>query len=65
MKDKKTTVCETCPNTYNQMIKNIDLNSHDIPDDTWNKFFDKINELYKAKKEEMCENNRIHCKSFN
>jgi len=51
MKDKKTTVCETCPNTYNQMIKNIDLNSPDIPDDTWNKFFDKINELYKAKKE--------------
>ena len=51
MKDKKTSVCETCFNTYNQMIKNIDLNSPDISDDTWNKLFDKINDLYKAKKE--------------
>ena len=51
MKDKKASVCEISFNTYNQMIKNIDLNSPDISDDIWNKFFDKINDLYKAKKE--------------
>ena len=51
MKDKKSSVCEVCFKVYEQMIKNIDLNNKDITDDTWNKFFDKINELYAAKKE--------------
>ena len=51
MKDKKSSVCESCFKVYEQMIKNIDLNNKDITDDTWNKFFDKINELYAAKKE--------------
>ena len=51
MKDKKASVSEICFNNYNLMIKNIDLNSPDITDETWNKFFDKINDLYKAKKE--------------
>ena len=51
MKDKKASVSEICFNNYNLMIKNIDLNSPDITDETWNIFFDKINDLYKAKKE--------------
>ena len=51
MKDKKSSVCEVCFKVYEQMIKNVDLNNKDITDDTWNKFFDKINELYAAKKE--------------
>ena len=51
MKDKKTSVCEVCFNAYEQMIKNIDLNNKDIIEDTWNKFFNKLNELYGAKKE--------------
>ena len=51
MKDKKTSVCEVCFNAYEQMIKNIDLNNKDITKDTWNKFFNKLNELYGAKKE--------------
>ena len=51
MKDKKSSVCEVCFKVYEQMIKNIDLNNKDITDDTWNKFFNKINELYAAKKE--------------
>ena len=51
MKDKKNAVCDMCFNFYEQMIKNIDLNSHDINDDIWNKFFDKLNELYGMKKE--------------
>jgi hypothetical protein len=51
MKDKKTSVCEVCFNAYEQMIKNIDLNNKDITEDTWNKFFNKLNELYGAKKE--------------
>ena len=51
MKDKKNAVCDMCFNFYDQMIKNIDLNSPDINDDIWNKFFDKLNELYGMKKE--------------
>ena len=51
MKDKKASVSEICFNNYNLMIKNIDLNSPDITDETWNNFLDKINDLYKAKKE--------------
>lgn len=51
MKDKKSSVCDISFNTYNQMINDINLTSTDISDDTWNKFFDKLNELYKAKKE--------------
>lgn len=51
MKDKKNAVCDMCFNFYEQMIKNIDLNSPDINDDIWNKFFDKLNELYGMKKE--------------
>ena len=51
MKDKKSSVCDISFNTYSQMINDINLTSTDISDDTWNKFFDKLNELYKAKKE--------------
>ena len=51
MKDKKSSVCEICFNIYDQMIKNININSKDINENIWNKFFDKINELYSAKKE--------------
>ena len=51
MKDKKSSVCEICFNTYEKMIKEINLNNTDINEDIWNKFFDKINELYAAKKE--------------
>ena len=51
MKDKKSSVCEVCFNTYEKMIKNINLKNIDINENTWNKFFDKINELYGAKKE--------------
>ena len=51
MKDKKSSVCEICFNVYEQMIKSININNNDISDNTWNKFFDKINELYSAKKE--------------
>ena len=51
MKDKKSSVCEICYNTYENMIKNIDIKNKDINDNTWIMFFDKINELYNAKKE--------------
>ena len=51
MKDKKSTVCEICYNAYEHMIKNIDIKSENINDETWNNFFNKINELYNAKKE--------------
>ena len=51
MKDKKSTVCDTCYNTYDKIIKNIDIKNQEINDKTWNYFFDKINELYNAKKE--------------
>ena len=51
MKDKKNSMCEICYNAYEEMIKNIDIKNKEISDNTWNNFFDKINELYKAKKE--------------
>ena len=51
MKDKKSSVCEICYNTYENMIKIIDIKNKVINDNTWNIFFDKINELYNAKKE--------------
>ena len=51
MKDKKSTVCDACYNTYDNLIKNIDIKNQDINIITWNCFFDKINELYNAKKE--------------
>lgn len=51
MKDKKISVCEVCFNAYEQIINKIDLNNKDIKEDTWNIFFNKINELYAAKKE--------------
>lgn len=51
MKDKKSSVCEICYNTYENMIKIIDIKNKDINDNTWTIFFDKINELYNAKKE--------------
>ena len=51
MKDKKNLVSEICFNTYEKMIKTINLQNPDITDNTWNNFFDKINELYMAKKE--------------
>ena len=51
MKDKKSSVSEVCFTIYEQIIKQIELTSANISDDTWNKFFDKINELYGAKKE--------------
>ena len=51
MKDKKSSLCEICYNTYENMIKIIDIKNKDINDNTWNIFFDKINELYNAKKE--------------
>ena len=51
MKDKKSTVCDICFNTYDTIIKNIDIKNQEINDKTWNCFFDKINELYNAKKE--------------
>ena len=51
MKDKKSSVCEICYNTYENMIKIIDIKNKDINDNTWNIFFGKINELYNAKKE--------------
>ena len=51
MKDKKSTVCDICYNTYDNIIKNTDIKSQEINDKTWNNFFDKINELYNAKKE--------------
>lgn len=51
MKDKKSSVCEICYNTYENMIKIIEIKNKDINDNTWNIFFDKINELYNAKKE--------------
>ena len=51
MKDKKSTVCDVCFNTYENMIQYINIKNGDINDDTWNFFFDKINELYAAKKE--------------
>ena len=51
MKDKKNSVCEICYNAYENMIKKIDIKNKDINDNTWNNFFEKINELYSAKKE--------------
>ena len=51
MKDKKNLVCEICYNAYENMIKKIDIKNKDINDNTWNNFFEKINELYSAKKE--------------
>ena len=51
MKDKKSSVSEVCFTIYEPIIKEIDLTSTNITDDIWNKFFDKINELYGAKKE--------------
>ena len=51
MKDKKSSVCEICYNTYENMIKIIDIKNKDINYNTWTVFFDKINELYNAKKE--------------
>jgi len=51
MKDKKSSVCEVCYNVYDKMIKNIDIKNNDIKENTWNNFFNKINELYNAKKE--------------
>ena len=51
MKDKKSSICELCFKVYEQMIKNINLKNTDINENTWNKFFDKINELYAGKKE--------------
>ena len=51
MKDKKSTVCDVCYNEYDNLIKNIDIKNQDININTWNCFFDKINELYNAKKE--------------
>lgn len=51
MKDKKSSVAEVCFTIYEQIIKQIDLANMNISDDTWNIFFDKINELYGAKKE--------------
>jgi hypothetical protein len=50
MKDKKSSVSEVYFAIYEQIIKQIDLTSTNITDDTWNKFFCKINELYGAKK---------------
>ena len=51
MKDKKSTVCDVCYNAYDNLIKNIDIKNQNININTWNCFFDKINELYNAKKE--------------
>ena len=51
MNDKKNSVCEICYNAYENMIKKIDIKNKDINDNTWNNFFEKINELYNAKKE--------------
>ena len=51
MKDKKSTVCDVCFNAYENMIQYINIQNGDINDDTWIFFFDKINELYAAKKE--------------
>ena len=51
MKYKKSSICELCFKVYEQMIKNINLKNTDINENTWNKFFDKINELYAGKKE--------------
>ena len=51
MNDKKNSVCEICYNAYENMIKKIDIKNKDINDNTWNNFFEKINELYSAKKE--------------
>ena len=51
MKDKKSSVCEICYNIYEQMVTDININSNDINENTWNTLFDKINELYSAKKE--------------
>jgi len=51
MKDKKSSVCEICYNIYEQMITDININNNDVNENIWNKLFDKINELYSAKKE--------------
>ena len=52
MKDKKSSVCDLCFNKYESLINNINIkDNNDISKDTWNNFFDKINELYNAKKE--------------
>ena len=51
MKDKKSTVCDVCINAYENMIQYINIKNGNINDDNWIFFFDKINELYAAKKE--------------
>ena len=51
MKDKKSAVCDVCYNSYENIIKNIDINIININENSWIKFFDRINELYNAKKE--------------
>ena len=51
MKDKKSSLSDLCFQTYENMINDINLNISDINENTWNKFFDKINELYAGKKE--------------
>ena len=51
MKDKKSTICDVCFNAYENMIQYINIKNGNINDDTWIFFFDKINELYAAKKE--------------
>ena len=51
MKDKKSTVSEICYKSYENLINNVDIKNGNINDNTWNTFFDKINELYNAKKE--------------
>ena len=51
MNDKKNSVCEICYNAYENMIIKIDIKNKDINDNTWNNFFEKLNELYCAKKE--------------
>jgi hypothetical protein len=50
MKDKKSSLSDLCFQTYENMINDINLNISDINENTWSKFFDKINELYSGKK---------------
>ena len=56
MKDKKSSVSEVCFTIYEPIIKEIDLTSTNITDDIWNKFFDKIIELYGQKKKYILKN---------
>ena len=51
MKDKKISVAEVCFSVYEEIIKQINLTDNNISDIIWNTFFDKVNELYGAKKE--------------